>query len=55
MKILLDVLQSYVDAAYWRTNSYQNWNISQVSQQKSRTGFVGLKNLGCTCYMNSLL
>jgi ubiquitin C-terminal hydrolase len=23
--------------------------------EKSKTGFVGLKNLGCICYMNSLM
>ena len=41
--------------AYWRTNSSSDWNISSMYLEKSNTGYVGLKNLGCTCYMNSLL
>jgi len=32
-----------------------NWKISAKYQTKSPTGHVGLKNLGCTCYMNSLM
>jgi len=26
-----------------------------VFNEKSSTGYVGIKNLGCICYMNSLL
>lgn len=26
-----------------------------VAKRKSKTGFVGLKNMGCICYMNSTL
>lgn len=39
----------------WRTSRKADWNNSPVSKEKSQTGFVGLKNLGCTCYMNSIL
>jgi ubiquitin C-terminal hydrolase len=52
---LLQMLDQYIAQAFWRSNSYQDWNIMQVSQQKSRSEFVGLKNLGCICYMNSLM
>lgn len=31
------------------------WNHSPSAGERSATGYVGLKNLGCTCYMNSLL
>lgn len=31
------------------------WNYDPLSHQRSPTGYVGLKNLGCTCYMNSLI
>lgn len=41
--------------AFWRTNSIMDWNISPFNMEKSFTGYVGLKNLGCTCYMNSLI
>ena len=39
----------------WRTSRRSEWAISAVSKEKSQAGLVGLKNLGCTCYMNSLL
>jgi hypothetical protein len=31
------------------------WEYEAKSEEKSETGYVGLKNLGCTCYMNSLM
>lgn len=31
-----------------------DWNITPLEAEKSRTGYVGLRNLGNTCYMNSL-
>jgi len=31
------------------------WHYMPAVLEKSRTGYVGLKNLGATCYMNSLL
>ena len=37
----------------WRTNKEQDWNIS-LMDEKSSTGYVGIKNLGCICYMLSL-
>lgn len=39
----------------WRTSKKSAWNHSCVNVEKSFTGFVGLKNLGCTCYMASVL
>eukprot|EP01022_Parablepharisma_sp_SALTPOND_P000055 TRINITY_DN1001_c0_g1_i1.p1 TRINITY_DN1001_c0_g1~~TRINITY_DN1001_c0_g1_i1.p1 ORF type:complete len:1403 (+),score=208.78 TRINITY_DN1001_c0_g1_i1:12466-16674(+) len=41
--------------AAWRTKRISDWNIIPESGDKSTTGYVGLKNLGCICYMNSLL
>lgn len=38
----------------WRTHKDIDWSISLMDSEKSSTGFVGLKNLGCICYMNSL-
>jgi ubiquitin carboxyl-terminal hydrolase 9/24 len=37
----------------WRTNKDIDWNIS-LMEEKSSTGYVGIKNLGCICYMLSL-
>lgn len=31
------------------------WSYSPAVWEKSSTGYVGLKNLGATCYMNSLM
>ena len=39
----------------WRSSRKADWMNSPVSKEKSQTGYVGLKNLGCTCYMNSIL
>ncbi|CAD8173749.1 unnamed protein product [Paramecium pentaurelia] len=39
----------------WRTKNFNDWNIQSKFHEKSSTGYVGLYNLGCICYMNSLL
>lgn len=40
--------------ARWRTRKLDDWTITPGDKQKSSCGYVGLKNLGCTCYMNTL-
>lgn len=37
----------------WRSKRLEDWGISVNDKMKSSTGYVGLKNLGCICYMNS--
>lgn len=32
----------------WRTKRYVDWNITSKDNEKSSTGYVGLKNLGCS-------
>jgi hypothetical protein len=32
-----------------------DWTYEAKNEEKSETGYVGLKNLGCICYMNSLM
>jgi len=35
---------------------HQDWLIeSQKRQEKSKTGYVGIQNPGCICYMNSCI
>jgi len=41
--------------ASWRTKRRADWAIVPEADEKSTTGYVGLKNLGAICYMNSLL
>lgn len=40
---------------FWRGNSSSDWHIVPLLVERAKTGYVGLRNLGCTCYMNSLL
>lgn len=35
-------------------SSRDTWMFNPSNMEKSSTGYVGLKNQGCTCYMNSL-
>eukprot|EP01022_Parablepharisma_sp_SALTPOND_P032448 TRINITY_DN845_c0_g2_i1.p1 TRINITY_DN845_c0_g2~~TRINITY_DN845_c0_g2_i1.p1 ORF type:complete len:2060 (+),score=156.24 TRINITY_DN845_c0_g2_i1:5530-11709(+) len=39
----------------WRINTFNEWDLSPSFSEKSATGYVGIKNLGCICYMISLL
>ena len=34
--------------ANWRTKRWVDWHITQKNNEKSSTGYVGLKNLGCS-------
>ncbi|OMJ81589.1 hypothetical protein SteCoe_17897 [Stentor coeruleus] len=38
----------------WRNSKFKNWNLSLSSNEKPKHGFIGLQNLACICYMNSL-
>ena len=47
-------LTSIHNLCYWKGDKLSDWTLYYKDKQKS-TPFVGLKNLGCTCYINSLL
>lgn len=38
-----------------RSHSIDSWNYQPSGFEKSSSGYVGLRNLGATCYMNSLM
>ena len=38
---------------FFDNNLNNNWNI--IPKDISKKNFVGLKNLGCTCYLNTLI
>ena len=41
---------------FWRTPRKSDWAITaENKQERSVTGYVGLKNIGCICYMNSII
>ena len=47
-------LTSLHKLCYWKGNNLSDWKLYYKENQKN-TSFVGLKNLGCTCYINSLI
>lgn len=54
-EIVLKYLGNIIHSAPWRTAKLSDWTISSKRAERSHFGFVGLKNLGCTCYMNSVM
>lgn len=52
---LVQELDKHHEEPDWRGLRRADWAISAVANEKSQAGYVGIKNLGCTCYMNSLL
>ena len=44
-----------VESSQPRLDLTKEWNFDPIARRKGVAGYVGLKNLGATCYMNSLL
>jgi ubiquitin C-terminal hydrolase len=55
MKELIKLLLPYHVTTHSNGNDLSEWDFKSESQQKSPVGYVGIKNLGCICYMNSLI
>ena len=53
--IFIDYILKVLKNAHWRKPNNDNWGIEALSYEKSSTGYVGINNLGCICYMNSTL
>jgi len=53
--ILIKYLKNHISETFWRTPRRNDWQITVHQQERSLTGFVGLKNIGCICYMNSIM
>jgi ubiquitin C-terminal hydrolase len=54
-KQLLSDLFSKLGSIIAQATKSDRWNYNPGNRIRSSLGFVGLKNQGCTCYMNSLL
>jgi len=50
----VNYLRKLVLNNFWRTHNNSDWYIVPINSERSKVGYVGLENLGCTCYMNSL-
>ena len=48
-----NILNNFHYDSFWRDKNFDHWNINTKSNLKK--DYVGLKNLGCICYLNSLL
>lgn len=55
IQILIRYLKEHISETFWRTPRRSDWQITVHQQERSLTGFVGLKNVGCICYMNSIM
>lgn len=54
LRVVLDYIKEFSGRASWRTNKASDWAITHLDDEKSSAGYVGVKNLGCICYMISL-
>lgn len=54
LEAVLEYIKEFGRRASWRTHKGSDWAITHLDDEKSSTGYVGLKNLGCICYMISL-
>lgn len=48
LRVIMNYLLPLHLKAEWRTKSISDWNIIPKINEKSETGYVGLKNLGCS-------
>ncbi len=49
------ITNQHLSAFQHNSESHTEWNYSPSAEERAPLGYVGLRNLGCTCYMNSLL
>ena len=52
----LEKIKFFNTLNYWFGDQVADWKLNYHSNERQSTSdFIGLKNLGCTCYMNSLM
>ena len=50
----LEKIDYFNKRGYWKGNQVSDWKLN-FREEVNSTSFIGLQNLGCTCYLNSLL
>lgn len=55
LSAVLERLEKLHEEPQWRGSRKQDWSLHPATQERSQTGFGGVKNLGCTCYLGSIL
>mmetsp|Transcript_26181 Transcript_26181/g.46675 ORF Transcript_26181/g.46675 Transcript_26181/m.46675 type:complete len:2194 (-) Transcript_26181:2-6583(-) len=55
LEVVVAYLRHMHQDPHLRTPKSMDWHYSPKALEKSETCYVGLKNLGCTCYLNSTL
>ena len=58
LKYFLEKIKYYNTLDYWYGDEITDWKLNynaNINESKGISNFIGLKNLGCTCYMNSLM
>jgi len=48
-------LQQLIEQTHINRKRTHKWDYSPREIKRNSDGYVGLKNMGCTCYMNSLI
>ena len=48
-----DKIDTYHKIGFWKTNKKKDWELDY--RESPRNKFVGLKNMSCTCYLNSII
>lgn len=46
-------MKKFLVDTHWRSKNREDWFI-QTYLERNKSGYVGLNNLGCTCYMVSI-
>lgn len=54
LDVVLRSLERFHTIRSWRKSSFKSW-VVPAQEEKSLEPFVGLRNLGATCYLNSVL
>lgn len=53
--VLSELISKYLTPLLNSLRVHGSWGYNPVEQGRSKLGYVGIKNLGCICYMNSIL